>query len=52
MRNKCSFNKKDKLGVIVFGTKDTNCQVNNITLLQKFEAVTVDSLKNVQSIRK
>ncbi|XP_001606141.1 X-ray repair cross-complementing protein 5-like [Nasonia vitripennis] len=52
VRTKCSRNRRDKLGVMVFGTKDKNCDVEHLTVLQEFDVVTVDTLKTVQTILK
>lgn len=40
------------MSLFIFGTKDTNCGIDNIMTLQNFETVTVDTLKNIQNIRK
>ncbi|XP_023247253.1 X-ray repair cross-complementing protein 5-like [Copidosoma floridanum] len=50
IRQKCCNNKKDKMGLVLFGTKDTNCEVDNVRVLQDFETVTIDSLKKIRDI--
>ena len=40
------------MAVIVFGTEESNCGLDNITVLQSFDTVTVDTLKNAQNMCK
>ncbi|XP_014221080.1 X-ray repair cross-complementing protein 6-like [Trichogramma pretiosum] len=47
-KKKCSSNKQDHMGIILYNTKKSNTDGEHVMTLQKFDLVTVDTLKNVK----
>ncbi|KAJ8669769.1 hypothetical protein QAD02_001028 [Eretmocerus hayati] len=52
IREKCCNNDKDKMGLVVLGTNDSNCGVDHLWNLQEFSPTSVDSYKSIRGILK